>query len=780
MLEGIVVRDGAPQEKHRWGRQPEHGKPPSVQSSLLRMRRCCGGSTQAAERARVLGVKQSMSNVLRLGRSIRLGGSLVATATFFRRQLWAWPILAAVVLGGVGWWVHGSVEGAMRRQMDDELTTTLKADVTSLRTWMGEQESNARILAASEYILPRTRELLAVEARGGKLELALLQSRALGELRDYIGPRLKIFGYVDFFVVSPSAHVLASAQDAAVGMTLQPERAEFARQVLQQGASVCRPFRSSMMLPDEQGQLRAGLPTMFTAAPITDEQGKPLASLSLRIRPEGKFTEILQVARPGQTGETYAFDRSGLFLSQSRFDDGLKAMGLLADQPDVHSILTLEVRDPQVNMAAGERPSQRRAEQSLTRMAADAVAGNSGVDVSGYRDYRGVPTVGAWTWLPEYDFGMATEQDVAEAYRPLYLLRVVFWSLMALLGLAAIAILVFMMVVARQQLAVRKAVLEARRLGQYTLEEKIGAGGMGSVYRARHALLRRPTAIKLLEPDKVSDLAIARFEREVQLTSQLNHPNTVAIYDFGRTPEGVFYYAMEYLDGLNLEDLIQRSGPLPEGRVVSILRQVCGSLAEAHGLGLVHRDIKPANIVLNDRGGVADFVKVLDFGLAKSVGAEGEARLTAANTLAGTPLYLAPEAVERPDTVDARADLYAVGAVGYFLLTATPVFRGNTIMEICMQHVRAQPEPPSQRLGQPVAATLEALLLKCLAKAPEDRPPSAKAILEELMHADPGSWGPAEAEAWWARYKGGSAAPSGPETEATAGGQTVAYPGPTA
>jgi hypothetical protein len=720
-------------------------------------------------------MKQSLSNVLRLGLSVRLAGSLHATGSFLRKQLWVWPVIAAAVLAGVGWWVHGSVEGAMRRQMEDSLTTTLNADVTALRTWMKEQEANARILAASEPILPRTRELLALEGKG---QSALTRSRAQAELRDYIGPRLKIFGYLDFFVVSPTPRVLACGQDPPVGMVLDRYRAEFVRDVLRRGASVSRPYQSPLLLADEQGRLRAMLPTMFTAAAISDEAGKPLAILSMRIPPQGKFTEILQVARPGRTGETIAFDRQGLFLSQSRFDDDLKAVGLLADQPDVHSILTLELRDPGVNMMQGRRPSLRRADQPLTRMAADATAGNSGVDVGGYRDYRGVPVVGAWTWLPEYDFGMATEQQVDEAYRPLNALRVVFWSLLGLLVLSALAIFAFTVVVARQQLAVRKAVLEARRLGQYTLEEKIGSGGMGSVYRGRHALLRRPTAIKLLEPDKVSDLAVARFEREVQLTSQLNHPNTVAIYDYGRTPEGVFYYAMEYLDGINLEDLVARTGPLPEGRVASVLRQVCGSLAEAHGLGLVHRDVKPANIVLNHRGGVADMVKVLDFGLARAVGAEGEARLTADNAMAGTPLYLAPEAVERPDSVDARADLYAVGAVGYFLLTGTPVFRGNTIMEICMQHVRAQPEPPSRRLGRAVSAPLEALLLRCLAKSPADRPGSAKDVLEELTRCDPGGWGPAEAEAWWVRFKTGvKDAPPGPETDAGAGGQTVAYPG---
>src|SRR5207249_3545939 len=172
-----------------------------------------------------------------------------------------------------------------------------------------------------------------------------------------------------------------------------------------------------------------------------------------------------------------------------------------------------------------------------------------------------------------------------------------------LLAASSILILGFSVAMARMQTAAQSAALAAKELGQYQLEEKLGEGGMGVVYRGRHRMLRRPTAIKLLLPEKTTDEAICRFEREVQLTCQLNHPNTIAIYDYGRTPEGIFYYAMEYLDGLNLEDLVLRSGPVPDGRVVTILQQVCGSLAEAHGAGLIHRDIKPANIQLTCRGG---------------------------------------------------------------------------------------------------------------------------------------------------------------------------------
>jgi hypothetical protein len=394
-------------------------------------------------------------------------------------------------------------------------------------------------------------------------------------------------------------------------------------------------------VPDEKGRQRAGLPMMYTAAPVRDEAGNVVGALALRIRPEADFTRILQVAQKGKSGETYAFDKTGLMLSESRFDDDLKQIGLIPDTDEARSILALVLKDPQVDLRTGARRPVR-ADLPFTRPVTSAVAGNSGVDVEGYRDYRGVMSLGAWRWLPEYEFGVVTEVDRAEAYRALHIVRTTFWGLFGLLSASSLAIFVFTLLSSRLRQRARQANLLARQLGQYTLDEMIGAGGMGVVYRAHHAMLRRPTAVKMLNGDKTTDTALRRFEREVQITSRLNHPNTISIYDFGRTPEGVFYYAMEYLDGIDLEDLVERYGPQPDQRVIGILKQVCGSLAEAHGLGLVHRDIKPANIILNKRGGLFDFVKVLDFGLVKAVDAGKEAALTAANNITGTPLYMSP------------------------------------------------------------------------------------------------------------------------------------------
>ncbi len=303
----------------------------------------------------------------------------------------------------------------------------------------------------------------------------------------------------------------------------------------------------------------------------------------------------------------------------------------------------------------------------------------------------------------------------------------------------------------------RAEVREARQVGQYTLGRRLGEGAMGIGYLGRHARLKRPTAVKLLAPAKVGHQTVERFEREVQITARLTHPNTVAVFDYGRTIDGLFYYAMEYLEGISLEKLVAEDGPQTPGRVAHILRQVAGALSEAHGLGLVHRDIKPANIILCERGGVPDVAKVLDFGLVKDHAIPDAAALTQSNVFLGTPLYMAPESLSAPERVGPRTDLYALGAVGYHLLTGGPVFTGN-LVEVLGHHLHTRPVPPSERLGHALPGSLEEVVLSCLEKDPERRPRDARALQDALAAAGVPPWTEADARAWWdARAAAGAA-----------------------
>jgi serine/threonine-protein kinase len=306
-------------------------------------------------------------------------------------------------------------------------------------------------------------------------------------------------------------------------------------------------------------------------------------------------------------------------------------------------------------------------------------------------------------------------------------------------------------VISRVIYGLRAEVREARRLGQYVIEKKIGGGGMGEVYRARHGMMRRPSAIKLLRADQSGAASLARFEREVQLTARLTHPNTITIFDYGRTHDGVFYYAMELLDGATLQRIVAVNGRQPPGRVVRILSMVCGALAEAHAIGLIHRDIKPANIMLCMQGGERDVVKLLDFGLVKEFEVDRSVNLTGANVVLGTPQYMAPESILNRESVDARADIYAVGAVAYFLLAGTDVFDGRSVVEVCSQHLYQQPNSLRQR-GVAVSPELDAVVLACLEKDPNLRPQTVVELRQRIEACPVEPWDREAAQTWWRMF----------------------------
>jgi serine/threonine-protein kinase len=336
------------------------------------------------------------------------------------------------------------------------------------------------------------------------------------------------------------------------------------------------------------------------------------------------------------------------------------------------------------------------------------------------------------------------------------------WKIFWAFGFPYLLVVIMAYVGARVVYALGTEVTRARELGSYRLEERLGSGGMGEVWKASHRLLARPAAIKLIrsaEPGHsagIPDELRRRFEREAQVTAQLRSPHTVTLFDFGVADDGSFYYVMELLEGLDADTLIKRFGPVPAERVVHIVRQMCHSLSEAESCGLVHRDIKPANIFLCRYGEDHDFVKVLDFGIAKAVdsdAAETRTDITVRSVIRGTPAFIAPEQALGGADVDARADIYSTGCVAYWLLTGRYVFTSESAMGLLVAHAQATPEPPSSKTALPVPPDLDALVLSCLAKDREQRPASARDLLQRLDAiplAQP--WTEARAREWWSTH----------------------------
>jgi len=454
--------------------------------------------------------------------------------------------------------------------------------------------------------------------------------------------------------------------------------------------------------------MRALLATHAAALRATLEdrlEGVPAAERAARVR-EAAARYAEASGRLGESGQVFAFDARGAILNPSR---------------------------------AGDTTA------SLLRLAAP---GGEGMVLEPFVNVRGEEVIAVWRTLPDYDIGLAIKLSAAEAYAPLRFLRIAFGVVFGALVIAAVAALAS----ALKMLQLNSELGGGRRLGAYVLGRLIGEGGMANIYLARHDLLKRPIAVKLLKPARATDEMIARFEREVQLASSLAHPKTVEIFDYGRTADGLYYYAMEYLDGVTAADLVARGGEVPVARAVHLLRQLCAGLAEAHAKGLVHRDVKPENMMVCRRGGEYDVVKILDFGLVKNVAAPYSRDLTRSLRILGTPLYMAPERLRNPADADARADIYAVGAVAYFLLTGKKLFEVQDDLALTTCILNEEPRRVAEVANQAIPAELDILVAACLEKKREDRPQRVADLVEafEALSSDL-RWTQREAEEWWSK-----------------------------
>ncbi len=685
----------------------------------------------------------------------------------------AFGAMLLVLLVVYGAWTSSRVQSSLDTLLEDQLQTVLDASATALRQWLAAVETDAQMWAdrstvrAASLALAKLADESADPATAleGSGHLALLVSTLASAVRDpnAVEAGVEPLGgerresvllthrrFDGFGVASASGRILGGyspgdeAQES-LGESMSEGGQAILKRVLQGETVVVPPYETGSMVHGFVPALSK--PAMVVVTPVRDEAGVPIALLGLLIEPSEEYSAILEAGRIGETGETYTFNEQGVMLSESAFLDDLRAMGLLAaDEPS--AVLRVQLRDPGGNMVEGHQPELALADRRRTIMATDAIdRRSSGVNVSGYRDYRGVEVAGAWTWLNEYGIGIATEIDLAEGHAAMRVLRTSLSTLVWGVFILALGLLVFM----AKNVGLQADVDLARQYGDYRVVRILGEGGIGTVFLAEHKMFARPAAVKVLRKDRLTVDSELRFQQEVQLSSQLTNPHTVEIYDFGRTAAGEFYYAMEYLPGLTLHELVERFGALPQERVVHIVRQICESLAEAHDLGIIHRDIKPMNILLCERGGRYDVVKVLDFGLVKDMGAPADLQLTQTEQVTGSPLYMAPERFEAPLSVDERADIWAVGCVAYFLLAGRDPFQAKSVMDVWNQVVNDDPPHLRDDLGLDVQPFLAAMVSRCLAKSPDERPQSVHEILSMLQALDMPVWGRSDAQRWWSQ-----------------------------
>ena len=659
-------------------------------------------------------------------------------------------LVGTLLLIGLGLWTYFGVKNSLRDMRAASMQTVLDAEVNALRGWIEEKKSDVKTWANDERVKKYVQQLVAASRGGGK---QFCNSPASAALRGIMEPVLKEEGSLSFNVIDPTGLIVATRFREYCGLRVKTGTfLAHATEVFKGRTKFVHPHIDQQRVNDAP-VIIFKQPVVWVEAPVRDARGIIIAALGFAKSADEQFSTLLSAARPGKSGEVYAFDEKGVMLSESRFLGELQQIGLVPREPRATAMLRVQLRDPGGDLATGYQPELELAARPYTQLAALAIASRDkdeeglqrGVILDPYRNYRGIEVVGAWKWLPEYDMGVAVEISAEEAYAPLRYLNITFALIFGMLILSAAAALLssFSLLRLRRQLG------ETRRVGQYYLERQIGEGGMSTVYLAKHALLKRPAAVKVLKHHLGGDEFIARFEREVQLASQLGHPNTVEIYDYGHARDGVFYYAMEYLTGINLAELVSIEGKVGTPRTVHILRQVCAALRAAHEKGLVHRDIKPENIMLCQRGGEHDVVKLLDFGLVKDVDSPTTRDITRFTKVLGTPVYMAPERIRNPGDVDARADIYAVGAVAFYLLTGRKLFEGARDSELTQLILHAVPPRPSE--FQPrIPAVLDNLIVRCLAKDRAERPQNIAellAVIEPLVNEQ--RWTQLDAAEWW-------------------------------
>lgn len=604
------------------------------------------------------------------------------------------------------------IEG-VEESYQHRLAQQIESHQNILQRWYQSELIHARFLA-DDLALPTV--FSRYQQTGDATDL-----EAVHQLLKRYSESISAIGYA---VADSTGKIILSSRQDTLGEQLSPRMAYFLHQTLAEGVHMSALENALDMFPNAQSQK----PIILVGVAIEGGSQQHVAITALD--PLTELHYLAEIFDKDDFTHSYVVNRDGILISPMS----------IAVPADEQRRLDPDSDDLLFNLRL-TRPSSDRLIKSVEAVSQQ----QSGIDVAGYTDFRGLEVMGAWSWEPALEIGLVIEIERDGAFS---LLSPLIYSQYGLLGLVCISVIGLSFL--RYRLThMAQQIDDLSKLGNYKLQNKIGEGGMGSVYRAKHALLQRPTAIKLLLRDQSSPENIKRFELEVQQTAMLRHPNTIEIFDFGITESGRFFYVMELLHGFSLSELIAKQGPQPQSRVVHILRQVCFSLDEAHQKGLIHRDIKPANIMLCQLGGQADFVKVLDFGLVKDTRNEQDMAITQTQSIAGTAAYIAPERLRDPLQATVAIDIYSIGVVAYNLLTGRSPYSATTPMEMVSKMLS---DPPTEILSanSDISPELASLVMSCLAKQPEHRPADCQSLLSQLDSlSEQLTWTPAQASQTW-------------------------------
>jgi hypothetical protein len=644
---------------------------------------------------------------------------------------------ALVVLARL--WMLGRMETELRHQAIARLEGTVDSRMMLLRSWAERQKFTASRILADPALVSHLELLkdLAEAAPGDKEKIKSSPSfRAVAETMSRAPAEIDELGFI---VLTPGGICCCAASDALIGLSLAPSGATYQKRILQGDWIVSRPYPDRQFAkglnPDYSRQV------MFVAGPVQDPQGKVLAIGVFRFSPRREFYSLF----PGGEAKLLAFDEKGLILNDYGEAEELRAYGVLAGLPEGQSpLLRLRLRDPGGDLRAGFRPERAPDSWAPTLMSLRATRGGRGSSLSEYRDLLGRSVLGAWTWIPEWDMGVGAEQPVDRVLAPTTPARLLL-SLLLLVPLAFTAALLF--------------VTQSRRLGMrrggntgfasYDRVRSIGRGAPAEVFLGWCEVLRRSAAVKILNHPTPDPATRARFLREAKIASGLGHPSAIQVFDYGQTPEGRPFYAMEYVEGITCAQLLALENPLPVARVVGLLRQMAGALEEAHSLGLLDRDLNPTHVMISRKGGLADVVKILDFGASRSLRAAGEP-FSGSPDLLGAPAFVAPERLRSPESLDPRMDLYSFGAMAFFLVTGRNVFEGSDSSEVIYQALSAPRPSPSQLRGERLPLDLELLIQDCLEGDPDRRPASFQEVLVLLGQVEAEiPWSQDQSRAWW-------------------------------